>query len=274
MAKGSPEPMPGSVPFEGMENLAPIRFNVDQRRAFGSVPRLLGVHLELPLQLTAADREHAQAEYLKISLYSDHGQAVNGLALNPEEFTTILINAETFEKRLGARAERAHRYSNPVRRQEAKINSPLHAYADEKGLRDKHEAAINGLQQEVASLAELRKYVRAPGFAMTTEGRIRELATIAWEGSFKNLLRVAGNQRAWTERDRFGAAQAVAESLFTGPQRSRVGYWQEMTELAGRYASQRRVLFTQRLSVINTRINLLNKQKESLYAEHGFDQVT
>ncbi len=269
----SAEPFPGALPLEGLE-VPRAALEPERRRAFGSVPRLLGVNLELTLQLTAADKAHATAENLQSALYGAEGQSVNGLVLNPAEYSAILIHATSFEERLGARAERAHAHSNPIRRAEAKIDAPLHAYRDRGGLLDKHIGVVAGLSTEVAKLAELAKYIRVPGYALTTEAKMRLLTTYAWEHSFDNLLRVAANQQHWTLRERHGATEAMAARLFSGPQTERVGYWGEITGLARTYASQKRALFTQRQHQVETRIMLLNQQRDAFDATHGITRIT
>lgn len=269
----SPEPFPGAMPFEGLE-VPRAPFNPEQRRAFGSVPRLLGVNLELDLQLSAADKSHVTFDYLRESLYSKEGQSVDGLALNPAEYSTILINPPTFEKRIGAQAENAHKYSNPLRREEAKLNAPLHAYRYPNGLLDSHRVIVAALTTETTALAELKSYIGARGYALTTEARIRELATYTWQNSFDNLLRVNANQRNWSPRELHGAVEAMAKYLFTGPQNERVGYWGGLTDLASTYAKQKRVLFTLRQHMIESRIKAIEKQRDEFYTEHGLTPLS
>lgn len=269
----SPEPFPGALPFEGLDVPRPV-FEPERRRAFGSVPRLLGVNLELRLQITAADKAHATVENLQSTLYARDGQSVEGLVLNPAEYAAILIHAATFEARLGARAETHHADSNPIRRAEAKIDAPLHAYRDRGGLLDKHIGLVATLAAETEKLAELAQYIRLPGYAQTTEAKLRLLATYAWEHSFDNLLRVAANQQDWTLRERHGATEAMAARLVSGPQTERVGYWGEVTGLARTYASQKRVLFTQRQHQVETRIKLLSQQRDAFDATHGITRIT
>lgn len=276
MAPGtrSPEPFAGAVPLP-LDGVVPrASFEPERRRAFGSVPRLLGVNLELNLELTASDRQHAAGGYLRDSLFSSQGQQVNGLALNPAEYATVLINAPTFEERIGARAERAHKYSNPIRREEAKLNAPWHAYQDHNGLLEKHQAVVTGLAGEVSALEELMRYIRARGYALTNEGRIRQLATYAWQHSFDNILEVASNQRGWTRREHHGAVEAVATNLVTGPQNQRIGYWGGITGLAHEYAKKKRALFTQRQHVVESRIKVIEKQRDIFYADHGIQPLT
>ncbi|MEO8104964.1 MAG: hypothetical protein ABI602_01370 [Candidatus Saccharibacteria bacterium] len=269
----SAEPYPGAQPFEGLEVPRAV-FAPERRRAFGSVPRLLGVNLELSLQVNRADKAHATTENLQSALYGRVDQAVNGLVLNPAEYSVILINASSFEDRLGARAEAAHAHSNPIRRAEAKIDAPLHAYRDPGGLLAKHIGQVASLTAETDKLAELAAYIHVPGYAQTTESNLRLLATYAWEHSFDNLLRVAANRQDWTLRERHGAAESMAARLASGPQTQRVGYWGELTGLALNYANRKRALFTQRQHLIETRIKLISQQRDVFDSTHGITRIT
>ena len=268
----SPEPMPGAIPFDGMANM-PRRFEPTRRRAFGSMPRLLGVDLELHMDLSTTDFDRVESDYITESLYTDKGRSVNGLALNPQEYGVLFRSQQTFENAIVARASTPHALSHPLRHDEVKLTAPLHAYQDDGGLLEKHQLAVHGFTDEVTNLNELRGYIKARGFAHTTEARLRQVATYAWEKTFTNILYVLGDQRRLEPRDRHANAEAMATKLFAGAQSERVAYWGVMSTLAERYTNAKRLLFTQRQHVIESRIDVLTKERDQFYATHGLDPI-
>ena len=268
MSPNTPEPFPGALPFAGISVERPA-FNPNKRRAFGSVPRLLWEHVHLELQLTPEDRHHASPEYLSASLNAASGRGFNGLAFNAAEYSVILLNPESLEEKVSSSALKGHSYSNRLRRQEVAIHAPIHMYTDRNGLQDKHLQIIESLTKERNILDELGTYIRALGRARTTEARIREVTTFAWQTSFANIITIADYQNGWTERQHQGASEALASNLFTGPQNDRMTHWRDMTDLARTYSNRKRILFTQREHVIASRVKILKAKEADLYAKNG-----
>lgn len=255
--------------LDGMPPDPQPRFDPNRRRAFGSVPGLLGVEIDYSGMNPERDNPHIDRQYLAASLYGMKGQyVVSGLALNEQEYAGILINAPTFSRRISARAATAHTASAPTRQTEVSLTAPLHAL--EKQV-DVQASFVSALSTEHEKIQKLLKYARQPGHAHIKEIDMRMLATEVFVGSFSNLLRVVGTQREWTEEERVGAEQALSQQLFTGSQRSRIGNWQTMLGITEQYTARKKTLFTQRLHVAESGVADLTKKLLKFYAAHELE---
>lgn len=255
--------------LDGMPPDPQPRFDPNRRRAFGSVPGLLGVELDYSGIVPERDNLHLGEEYITTSLYGMKGRcAVNGLALNETEYAGILIHEPTFRKRIAARSVNAHKDSSPVRRDEVGLTAPLHALEKQVTVQAQF---VTALTTEQAKIQTLLGYAKQPGHARTKEIDMRMLATEILVGSFANILDVVGTQRHWTEEERIGAQQVLSQQLFSGPQRSRIGNWQTMLGVTGQYTGRKKALFTQRLHVAESGVADLTKQILKFHATHELD---
>lgn len=265
---------PGQELFPGMPELPipalppinPHLVGPDRRRAFGSLPRLIGVSLEAAAELTNEDMLRVSPDSIKSSLYSEGDYVFNGLALNSDEFKVIMLSPKSLRTRVGARADSAHASSNPIRRQEVKMTAPKHVLEQVLPLQ---EALAAKASKEVAELEAFSKFMRSPGYAHYKEADLRTQATSVLTGSFANLLRVAGEQQAWTPEQVKRARPALETRLFTGPQRQRIGQWWQYTDIATRYGQARLAMFTQRAHATTSEINKINKQLAEFYEANG-----
>lgn len=287
MPPRSRQPGPGQEPLPDMpeqpQQPAVVeqaqRSDPEKRRAFGSVPRLLGSKaLELAVEYHEISPElimEVGANNLRTSLTSPRGKfMVAGLALNETEFKHIIRSKEleTVEAPVMARTVAANRGTvNPIRLEEKELKS-------RKGLLGTkgkaHTAVLNSLEKENVNLSELFRLIKSPGFALVKEADLRILATSAWEHSFLNLINVAKNQFGWDNDKAEQAKKAMTSRLLSGPQRERVRYWEELTGLARDYSRMKHALFSQRKNKIVTSYLKVDKELTEFYEKNGLQPVT
>jgi hypothetical protein len=250
MAPKSREPIPGQLAFESEIVTGEPRFNPEQLRAFGSVPGLIGKNLDIPEfhRLDALALRRVEPKALEQGLFGVSGRnAVDGLALNPEEFTVIVRNAESFQDAIRAKTVSANQLTGNIRGQEKEFRSVQSALR-QKAI--KHEGVLKGLANENERLSKLANWQHTPGYWKTSEADLRILASDAWNGSFGNILRVLKDQHQLTTEEHHALTNAMAYRLFRGPQRERVGYWGNALKVGLHYNRARTLLFEHRKRVI------------------------
>jgi hypothetical protein len=270
---------PGEGQMDGFPEMEPpapspeestARFNAEQRRAFGSVPKLLGVELNPAIELTEEDERRVDVSSLHKGLYTtwrEGRRVVNGLGLNKKEYTAIPRSISHLETHVSAVAGAAHEgLSNEIRTAEVEQTSPIHVL---ERFQAEMPEVIKGLDAEKEQLARLRSYIRTPGFARTTQADLVVLANNVLQISFTNMLRVSAHNLDWSMKEKEAAAQAMQQRLFRGPQRSRVQYWGELSGLALQYTNHKRLLFIQRLHEVDSRLIKAKKEYDSFRDEVG-----
>lgn len=251
-----PEALPG-IPAPAS------RFDVTRRRAFGSVPGLLDCgEPTAPVYEVERLVDIANLQRLLYQQGPDdkRGLVVDGLALNSEEYTDIARNPEALQRAVGARtvASRTLRGDTNVDRVDSRELVSQMKMLIAKGT--KHGERITQYALEINRLRELGKLARSPGYALATEGELRILAVEVWTTSFEGVLKVAALRGRWDGSTQMAATDAMAYRLTKGPQRTRMGYWQEMGSLTERYVGNKKLLFTQRRDVLRAQYRSLNQQ--------------
>lgn len=262
--KGTVVAQRSKLPGIGQETLpdltVPNPITPERSRAFGSIPNLLGRNVSIEcaddMQL-----DKVSPVFLAGHLYGEGEHAVSGIILNPNEYDTILRSPQSFARAVGAKtlAGRGQRTAND---EAAFLRSKDHALDSKQEQQGK---VITGLDKEIAALRRLIKFIKVPGYAHTTEAELRVLATSAWEISFNNIVDVVARHAQWTQSEKDKGLNAMAMQLTQGAQRERVGYWHDMTKLAGNYAMHRRALFISRQNQASTNKQLIQKELNALY---------
>ncbi len=271
---GIREPGPGQYSFDGQQvpltvppAPTPHKPILERRRAFGSVPGYAGrVSLVKPGDVSLAeimanvdDAEHINPTYLQMALYTDQEQSYNGLALNPLEYSTVLLDANSFKNRSLARIERtaAFNESSEIRKGEMRITVPLHAF---EKLAKRHIGLITGLDNERVLLRDMSLQARSPGFAHIKEADLRMRASSVITTTFENIVEVVSRAKHWTPEEKVRAKLAMMERLSSGPQRDRVGYWQVLLCVGENYAGRRKTVMTASANRVDTQIRLLENE--------------
>lgn len=268
---GENDPMQPALDAEGMPS-APdnsARFDPSQRRAFGSVPGLIGKNMDIPPfeRLNGEALRRVEPDTIEIGLLGrEGGYAVDGIVLNAEEYTTIVRSPRGFQRAIQAKTVAANRHANETRATEKAIKSPLHAF---DGKSPQHVTYIESLVEERAMLEELLEWQRTPGFARTSQIDIVALAGRAWNLTFRGMLDTLKDQYDLTNEQHIDMTNAMAYRLFKGPQRERIGYWGDMLRVAHHYNRAKTILFTNRQHKIARRSGELVVQLDDLYEKHG-----
>ncbi len=266
-------PDPNQLPLEaeGMptppEN--PALFDPAQRRAFGSVPGLIGRNMTiLPFErLNGEALQRVDPGAIESGLLGrEGGYAVDGVVLNAEEYTTVVRNPRSFQSAVQARTVAVNRGANEIRAEEKALKSPQHAF---EGKAPKHAAYIESLVEERAMLEELLEWQRTPGYARTTEIDIVSLANQAWNLTFRGMLSTLKDQYGLTNEQHIDMTNAMAYKLFAGPQNDRMAYWGGMLRVAQHYNRVKTILFVNRQHKIARHSGELAVQLGDLYAKHG-----
>lgn len=245
------------------------RFDPAQRRAFGSVPGLLGRELTIPPfeRLNAVALRRVEPDAIKSGLLGrEGGYAVDTVVLNPEEYTTVVRSPRSFQRSVQAKTVAANRSANEIRAKEKEIRSGHHAFENKA---DRHVTYIESLVEERAMLEELLEWQRTPGFARTSQIDIVALANRAWNLTFRGMLDALKNHYDLTVEEHSNMTNAMAHKLFRGPQRDRIAYWGEMLAVARDYNRAKTILFTNRQHKIARRSGELAVQLDELYEKHG-----
>ncbi|HEY1085776.1 MAG TPA: hypothetical protein VGE34_03580 [Candidatus Saccharimonadales bacterium] len=236
---------PETLPLDIETTSASARFDPNQRRAFGSVPTLVGRDLEIPKfeHLDGHAWELTDASVILQGLYSDKARyAVNGLALSPELHGQIIRNQKAFKASIGAKTMAANRLTNPDLAGERFDKSQVHPLIAKQA---RHEAIIQGLEQQEAMLETLIGWQRQPGYSRTSESELRILATSAWSQTFDGILHTLRDNYGLSNDELVNMQHALAYRLFRGGQNDRTREWGEHLKIGSRYTRSVRLLFQQ-----------------------------
>lgn len=245
------------------------RFDPSQRRAFGSVPGLLGKNMDIPAfeRLNGEAVARVEPEVMLSGLLGrEGGYAVDSVVLNAEEYTTVVRNPDSFRSAIQGRTVAANRSTGTLLAQEREIKSGKHAFESKA---DKHATYIDSLVGERAVLEELLEWQRVPGFSRTSQVDIVALAGRAWNITFRGMLDTLKDQYDLTPEQHIDLTNAMAYKLMRGPQRERIGYWGDMLQAALRYNRAKTILFTNRQHRIARQTGELAVQLSDLYEKHG-----
>ena len=221
------------------------RFNPSQRRAFGSVPNLLGSSIDLtsPEQIPARAWELTEPVAMRAGLHHENAKyLVNGLALSPEYYETIVRNQKAFLGSTGAKTIRANRLAHPERQQEKYDKSQVEPLVSKHA---RHEPIIADLQAQQDNLSTLLQWQRARGYSRTDESDMRIRATQAWQQTFMGMLQTLKDNHELSEDDQHAMEQALASRLFRGEQSRRMAAWGSYLELGAEYTRGVKLLFMQ-----------------------------
>lgn len=268
---GETDPMQLPLEAEGMPQPAEdaARFNPDQRRAFGSVPGLIGKDLDIPAfeRLDSDAVQKVEPAAIKWGLLGrEGGYAVDGIVLNPEEYTLVVRSPRSFQRAVQAKTVAANRSVNELRAKEKELRSGQHAFDGKSG---KQAIYIDGLVKERAMLETLLERQRVPGFAHTSQVDIVALASQAWNLTFRGMLDTLKSQYDLNPEQHANLTNAMAYKLFRGPQRDKVAYWGEMLTVARDYNRAKTLLFVNRQHKIARQTGELAVQLSDLYQKHG-----
>lgn len=266
-------PLQPSLEAEGMPELPERRFDPAQRRAFGSVPGLLGRELDIPSfeQLDGLALERVSPRGLRRGLLGAEGRnAVDGVVLNAEEYTAIVRNVDSFQAAIQARTASASRANNPVRATEKVLLSGRESFEQKQ---HRQNAVLTGLRQEQATIDTLLEWQRVPGFSRTSQIDIVSLASQAYNGTFANMLRACKDQYELSPKEYADMQHALAYRLFRGPQNDRVANWGQVLEVAHSYTNAKASLFRTRQQKVQRASKRLVTDLENFYERHGiFEQ--
>ena len=276
MTKKAEIPDPGQllIEAEGMPEVpapeAAPRFEMNRRRAFGSVPGLIGKELDIPEadKIPELAKQNVQPQVIRAGLLGPQGRhSVNGIVLNPAEYQLVVRSPKSFLNSVQATTLKANQnIPNDVRLQEKELKSGKLALEAKAA---SHEVYLTTLAQEKDILSELLKWQRTPGFAHSTQIDIVSYANQAWNLTFRGMLQTLKHQHHLTAAEHIDMTNAMAHRLFRGPQRQRMEYWGGMLEVALEYTRAKNSLFTHRLHKVATQSGKLALNLEALYDEHG-----
>lgn len=241
------------------------RIDMQQRRAFGSVPGLLGRNIDVPPfeRLDGLALQRVEPEALTRGLFGVEGNnAVDGLALNTAQYQALVRNKKAFADSIRNKTLAANTLTNDVRTREKELSS-VRAALEQKQVR--HQKVITGLEGEKKTLATLAEWQRTPGYWRTREPELRAMATAAWELSFTNILHVLKDQHELSPEAYVDMTQALAYRLTQGPQSDRMKYWGGMLGVALRYNSSVKALFSNRLNAIEYEKAKLDTKLDEFY---------
>ncbi|MBC7546210.1 hypothetical protein H7171_00515 [Candidatus Saccharibacteria bacterium] len=260
--RGVQEPLPGMPEGRGS--------NMSARIAFGSIPNLMGRHVRTDVTLTKAERKLVEPDFLTRTTVGNNGKnSIDGLLLNAAEYGVILRYGRAFKNSVTAKTEASNAaHSGNVIVEERTIKSALYAFAGKLPL---HEQALVGLNEEVARLDQIIGYQRTPGFQRGAQQSMLMLASAVRTFSFDNLIAAVVDNQEWSIDQRSGAARALDQNLFTGPQNDKIYNWRELSKACRAYAGRRGTLFTLRRNVIETNIRLGEKDLATYRAKFGID---
>ena len=264
-----------ALPLEGIDVQTVLpRFDASQRRAFGSVPSLLGKEIDVPAfhRLSEVALRRIEPENLQAGLYGAEGNnAVNGLALTTRQYEVIIRNHRAFNAAIRNKTLAANMSTNELRKREKELRS-VHGSLVNKEQR--HEGVLDGLGQERQTLTKLADWQRTPGYWRTREAELRMLATSAWEGSFLNILKVLQDQHELPPEDYIDMTQALAYRLTKGPQNERMAHWGGMLGVSLKYNKSVTALFSTSAHKIISDKAQLEKKLNEFYEQSGLLRPT
>jgi hypothetical protein len=245
------------------------RFVAEQKRAFGSVPTLLGKEIDVPPfhRLSELALQRTEPETLRRGLYGAEGNnAVNGLVLNTKQYEVIIRSPRAFNAAVRNKTLAANMSTNDLRKREKELRS-VRGSLENKSQR--HEGVLTGLDGERQTLAKLSEWQRVPGFWRTREADLRILATSAWQGSFMNIIGVLRDQYELTPEEYIDMTNALAYKLTRGPQSERMAHWGGMLGVSLEYNKSVTALFSTSLHRIASDTAQLEKKLDEFYQQSG-----
>ncbi len=277
---GEQDPLQMPLEIDGMPEAAGQRFDPAQRRAFGSVPTLLGAKLEVPKfeHLDGRALQRVTPENLRsgLGLVSDnskphHRYSVDGLVLGADEYTAIVRSPGAFANAVQAKTIAAGKASNDVRLQEKEIKSGYESFRQKW---DRQNKVLSGLGTERATLRTLLEWQRVPGYSRSSEVDIVVLASQALNGTFRGMLKTLKDSHQLPADDLVDMDNALAYRLFRGPQKERVKNWGGMLLVADNYVGAKINLFSSRQHEVERRGLQLRNQLHDFNEKHDILQLT
>lgn len=267
---GSPESI--QPPLPDMPD-APVRFDSQQKRAFGSVPTLLGKEIDIPPAHRLSEQAliRTEPDTLRQGLYGQAGNnAVNGLALNTKQFEIIIRSQPAFTSSIRNKTLAANTQANPLRLQEKELKSIIGSLESKQA---RHTGVLAGLTSEQQNLAKLADWQRVPGYWRTREADLRMMAAQAWEFSFTNILQVLCDQHGLSVSEYIDMTNALAHKLVRGPQAERIQQWGNMLGVASTYNRSVTLLFQNSARHIELDLNRKSQQLRNFYQQNDLDPL-
>ena len=275
MRKKFPGQPGDELPIElPVEEEAKPRFDPDQFRAFGSVPRLLGSQINVLKfeQLDSRAWEQTSPEILEQGLFGvEGGTAVNGIVLGAEFYEAIIRNHNSFLASVHAKTANANRLGTDPRVQEKLYRSQA---ASLKNKHERHDKIISGLEDRKETLATLIDMQRTPGYhKRISEVDIRTMATTAWEGVFMGMFHALKDQYDLSNEDMIEMERALSYRLLGGPQADRIENWGKMLKLGSRHTNGMWAMFRQSRNAIEKRQGRIEEELEDFYRTNGISPL-
>jgi len=235
---------PEELPFD----VAPptvLRFEPDNFRAFGSVPKMLRddsrtIRFE-DIDTTAWELSAPKA--IENGLFGvEGGYSVNGLVLGAEYYEAIIRSHAAFQTSVRGKTASASRQSNDQRKTEKELHSVEAALASKDG---RHNMVLATLARQREVLSILMDMHRTPGYhRRVSDVDVREMATTAREGVFGGMLRALGDQHEISANELVEVERALDYRLLQGGSRERMQEWGTLLEVGNRYTKNLESLFT------------------------------
>lgn len=167
---------------------------------------------------------------------------VDEVALNPYEYNLIARSPSHLGKFAVAKVLNDNDLSDE--RISASQRAPVHVLTQKIEAMTNHD---NKLREQLSFVRELRKEIRAPGFAHKTEERMKLLISASWN-EFTTMLDVMSLQRGWDDDKRQRAETALLFYLTQGGQSLRISKWAKMTKVADDYLVLRKTTFSRKIN--------------------------
>jgi hypothetical protein len=232
------------------------RRNLQRRNAFGSAISLeyYGIDPDSLVEVTEEELALVDVDNMRSALFSRNGRfKVNGLSLIESEYTTIVRNTQSFGTAVMAKTFEARGLDKDLdNRTETSERSVKHAFSSKEEAISK---MLEGYRQEQNRLVKLQREIRSPGFAHMDEFEMRLVITNVTTLSFLKILDVVSSQLEWDGQTREAAQSAMTRKMLTGPQRDKVSYWGQLTELAMTYNKAEQTVSKHRLAQIRRQLS-------------------
>jgi hypothetical protein len=245
------------------------RFAADRKRAFGSVPTLLGKEIDVPPfhRLNELALQRTEPAALRKGLYgAKDNNAVNGLALNTQQYEVIIRSPRAFNAAIRNKTLAANMSTNELRKREKELRSVSGSLANKE---HRHEGVLAGLDAERQTLTKLSEWQKVPGYWRTREADLRILAASAWQGSFMNILSVLRDQYELTPEEHIDMANALAYKLTRAPQNDRMAHWGGLLGVSLEYNKSVMALFSASWHRIVSDKAVLEKKLDEFYEQSG-----
>jgi len=234
---------PETLPIDGLDPSVP-RFDPDQLRAFGSVPKMLrddsqSIRFE---DLSSTAWERSAPEAINDQLFGvEDRYSVNGLAFSAEYYEAIIRSQSAFEASIRGKTIKANRQSNYQRRTEKELHSAEGALASKDA---RHTAILATLAQQREVLDKLMEMQRTPGFhRQTMDVDVRGMAATAREIVFDGMLRAVADNRGIPDDELSEVGTALDYRLLEGGSRVRMEEWGKMLQIGNHYTRSLQSLF-------------------------------